>query len=96
MEEAIKYIRLGFSIGVGGLIYDEGNSDLRDAVVGIPINKILLETDSPYVVPKGINKKRNSSLNLPIIAEELAKIKGLDIAEVVNSTTNNTRVLFDL
>lgn len=96
LDEAIEYIRMGFSIGIGGLICDEENSTLRDAVVGIPINKILLETDCPYVVPKGINEKRNSSLNLPMIAEAVAKIKGMDIAEVVNSTTNNTRVLFDL
>ena len=61
-----------------------------------PLEQILLETDSPYLSPVPNRGKRNSSLNLPYIAKELANIKGITYDQVVDITENNARKLFGL
>ncbi|MDE7428658.1 MAG: TatD family hydrolase, partial [Lachnospiraceae bacterium] len=69
---------------------------LKEAVEYIPIDKILLETDSPYLSPEPHRGERNSSLNLPYVAKEIAAIKGLSYEEVVERTEENARKLFGL
>lgn len=60
----------------------------------VPIEKILLETDSPYLAPEPNRGKRNTSLNIPFIAQKIAEIKGLDYDEVVHITEENARRMY--
>lgn len=94
LKFAYQYIDMGFYLGIGGLITDTKNQTLRNVVEKIPLEKIVLETDAPYVTPVGAEEKRNSSLNIPIIAQEIAKMKGVSVEEVENTTTSNAKELF--
>ena len=62
----------------------------------IPIQNIVLETDSPYLSPVPYRGKRNSPLNLPIIAEEIAKLKRMDVDKVIAITRENAKKLYRL
>lgn len=69
---------------------------MKEVVQAIPIEKILLETDSPYLAPEPNRGKRNSSLNIPYIAQEIAQLKGLKFEEVVQITNQNAKQLFGI
>lgn len=93
-EIAQEYISMGYYIGIGGVITFSNARKLKEAVAAIPIEKILLETDCPYLAPVPNRGKRNSSLNLPYIAQEIAQIKGISRDEVVSITCENAQRLF--
>ncbi|MBR1871903.1 MAG: TatD family hydrolase [Bacteroidales bacterium] len=82
-------------VGIGGVLTFK-NSRLPEAVAAIPIERILLETDSPYLAPVPFRGQRNSSANIPVIAEALARIKGIDIEQVAEVTTANATKFFNL
>jgi TatD DNase family protein len=69
---------------------------VKEAVEAIPLDRLLLETDSPYLAPVPYRGKRNSSLNLSYIATEIARIKGIGDDEVIAATNQNARRLFGL
>lgn len=94
-----KYSKLGdFYFGIGGSItFDEKEyKKLKKAVKKIPLERIVLETDCPYLAPKGSEDKLNSSLNLPIVISEIAKIKNISENTVANITYHNANKIFDL
>lgn len=93
-EMAREYLDMDYYFGIGGVVTFQNGRKLKDAVEYIPIEKILLETDSPYLAPAPYRGKRNSSLYLPLIAKEIAQIKGMDYDEVVEITEQNARRLF--
>lgn len=93
-EIAQEYISMGYYIGIGGVITFSNAKKLKEAAAAIPIEKILLETDCPYLAPVPNRGKRNSSLNLPYIAQEIAQIKGISREEVVSITCENAQRLF--
>lgn len=93
-ETAREFLTMDFSFGIGGVITFNNAKKLKEAVEYIPIEKILLETDSPYLAPMPYRGKRNSSLNLPLIAAQIAEIKGMSQEEVVEITTENAKRLF--
>ena len=95
-EMAREYLNMDFYFGIGGVITFKNAKKLKEAVEYIPIEKILLETDSPYLSPEPHRGERNSSLNLPYVAKEIAAIKGLSYEEVVERTEENARRLFGL
>ena len=95
-EMAREYLSMDFYFGIGGVITFKNAKKLKEAVEYIPIDKILLETDSPYLSPEPHRGERNSSLNLPYVAKEIAAIKGLSYEEVVERTEENARRLFGL
>ena len=80
--------------GIGGVVTFQNAKKLREAVEYIPIEQILLETDSPYLAPVPNRGKRNSSLNIPYIAEAIAQIKGISCEEVTAVTERNAKKLF--
>ena len=65
-------------------------------MVDVPIDKIILETDSPYLAPTPYRGKRNESSYTKLVAEKLAEVKGLSFDEVAEQTTKNAKTLFDL
>ena len=89
-----KEMARDFYFGIGGVITFRNAKKLKEAVEYIPIEKILLETDSPYLAPEPNRGKRNSSLNLPYVVQEIAAIKKLDYEEVVAITEQNAKKLF--
>lgn len=93
-EIAQEYIAMGYYIGIGGVITFSNAKKLKEAAAAIPIEKILLETDCPYLAPVPNRGKRNSSLNLPYVAQEIAQIKGISREEVVSITSENAQRLF--
>lgn len=93
-EIAQEYIAMGYYIGIGGVITFSNAKKLKEAAAAIPIEKILLETDCPYLAPVPNRGKRNSSLNLPYVAQEIAQIKGISREEVVSITCENAQRLF--
>lgn len=93
-EIAREYLDMGYYFGIGGVVTFANAKKLKEAVRYIPMNRILLETDSPYLAPEPNRGKRNSSLNLPCIAREIAAIKGLAYEEVLAATHGNAEKLF--
>lgn len=95
-EMAREYLNMDFYFGIGGVITFKNSKKLKEAVEYIPMEKILLETDSPYLAPEPNRGKRNSSLNLPYVAQAIADLKGISYEEVVRITEQNARKLFGL
>ena len=104
-SEAADYLDLGFFIGIGGMLLRDGerSRSLREAAAIIPLDRILLETDAPFMRPvseaggeKLPKKVINSSSVILAVAEEIARIKGTDAEQVVRAATENTKKLFGI
>lgn len=95
LETARIYINMGYYLGIGGVVTFK-NSNLADVVKEISLDKILLETDAPYLAPEPYRGKINSSKYIPIIARRIAEILDKDVEEVAEITSNNANILFDL
>lgn len=95
LEMAKLFIEKGFYLGIGGVLTFK-NSHLKEVVAEIPLEHLVLETDSPYLSPEPYRGKYNSSKNIKIIAEALAKVKNTNLEEITNITTNNANMIFDL
>lgn len=93
-EMAREYLDMDFYFGIGGVVTFPNAKKLKEAVEYIPMEKILLETDSPYLAPQPHRGERNSSLNLPYVAEAIAELKGISCEEVERITQENARRLF--
>ena len=95
IETAKIYVSMEYKIGIGGVVTFK-NSNLYKVVEAIGINNILLETDAPYLAPVPYRGKQNSSKYIPLIAEKIAEILDLSLAEVSRVTIETTCSLFDL
>ena len=95
-EMAKEYIKMGYYIGVGGVVTFKNARVLKEVVESIPLERILTETDCPYLAPVPNRGKRNSSLNLTYVADQLAAIKGVDRETVEKMTWDNARRLYRL
>ncbi|WP_027422219.1 TatD family hydrolase [Lachnobacterium bovis] len=93
-EMAKEYIKMGYYIGVGGVVTFKNGKKLKQTVKEIPIEKILLETDCPYMAPEPNRGTRNDSSNIPYVVEEIARIKGISTEEVEKITWDNAMNLF--
>lgn len=93
-ETAGTFLDMGFYFGIGGVLTFKNGKKLKEAVEYLPLDRIVLETDSPYLAPEPNRGKRNSSLNLPYVVEALAKIKGIDREEVERITWENACRLY--
>lgn len=95
-EMAKEFIKIGFYIGVGGVITFKNAKTLVNVVEQIELDKILLETDCPYLTPVPYRGKRNESSYIPFIAEKIAELKNVDKNEVSRITDNNSEALFKI
>ena len=84
-----------FYFGVGGVVTFK-NSTLPELVKNIDLNRIVLETDAPYLTPTPFRGKRNESSYIPLIAAKIAEIKGITIDEVSEVTERNSSILFNI
>ena len=90
----MEFIKMGYYIGIGGVVTFKNARKLVETVEAIPMERILLETDCPYMAPEPFRGKRNSSLYLPYVVEKIAKVKGISKEEVERITEENARGLF--
>ena len=95
-EMAEIYVKMGFHIGIGGVVTFKNGKKLKEVAEAIPLERILLETDCPYLAPEPFRGKRNSSLYLPYVARAIAEIKGITYEEVVLQTEKNGKELFGI
>lgn len=95
-EQAREYIKMGFHIGVGGVVTFKNSRRLQEVVEDIPLEKIALETDSPYMAPVPFRGTRNSALNIPYIAEKIAEIKGVPVQKVYDQTYANALKMYKM
>lgn len=93
-ESAREFLNMGYLIGVGGVVTFQNAKKLRECVEYLPLDSILLETDSPYLAPVPYRGKRNCSLYLPYVVEKIAEIKGISREEVIEATEKNAKRLF--
>lgn len=94
-EEAFKIIDMGFHIGIGGVLTFK-TSHLDELVKAIPIEKIVLETDDPYLTPVPHRGERNEPGYVTLVAEKLASVLNYHIEEIIEITTNNALSIFDI
>jgi len=95
-ETARIFLDMGFFIGIGGVLTFKNAKKLKEAAEYIPLERIVLETDCPYLAPEPNRGKRNSSLNIPYIISALAQIKGVDEETVRAVTWKNAFELYRL
>lgn len=95
-EMAIEYVKLGFHIGVGGVVTFKNGKKLKQVVEAIPLEWIVLETDAPYLAPTPFRGKRNDSTYIRYMAEEIANLKGITTEEVLEQTERNARKVYRL
>ena len=88
-EIALEYVKMGWYIGVGGVITFKNGKKLVETVKAIPLESIVLETDCPYMAPEPHRGSRNSSIYLSYVAEKIAELKGVTVEEVERVTYEN-------
>lgn len=93
-EMARQFLDMGFYIGIGGVVTFKNAKTLKEVAAYTPLDRIVLETDCPYLSPEPNRGKRNSSLNLNYVAEALSQIKGVDKEELIAVTEENARRLY--
>jgi TatD DNase family protein len=93
---ARRYLDMGFYLSFTGIITFKNADALREVARRIPLERMLVETDSPYLTPVPHRGKRNEPAYVRLVAETLARIKGISCDQVASVTTANTRALFHL
>ncbi len=95
-KTAALLVECGFHLGIGGPITYPKNEYLRNVVLDIPLEKILLESDSPFLPPQKFRGQRNHPKYIPFIAQTISEIKGVSIDNVALVTTRNAERLFEI
>ena len=95
-EIAAQYLKMGLYLGIGGVVTFKNARKLKEVVEYAPLSQIVLETDCPYMSPEPNRGKRNSSLNLPYVAQAIADLKGITAEKVIQVTRQNALELLAL
>lgn len=93
-ELAKTFLDMGFYFGIGGVVTFNNGRKLKEVVEYLPMDRIVLETDSPYLAPVPFRGKRNDSRKLIHVMEQIAQIKGISLEEVQQTTTQNAYNLY--
>lgn len=94
VEMALKYIDMGYNIGVGGVLTFSNAKKLKEVIKNIPLEKIVIETDCPYLAPTPHRGERNDSRLLIYVADAIAEIKGVSRQEVISVTCENALKMY--
>ena len=90
-QQAEEFIKLGFKLGFGGAMTFDGSTRIRELAASLPAESIVLETDAPDIPPAWLNRGRNTPAELPRMAQVLAELRGLSVAEVAKLSSTNAR-----
>ncbi len=93
-DMAREYLNMGFYLGIGGGVTFANAKKLKEVVKYMPMDRLVLETDCPYLSPVPNRGKRNSSLNLPYVVEAVSQLKGILPQEVISVTNENAKKLY--
>ena len=93
---AIEFIKLGYKIGVGGVVTFKNAKKLQDIVKTLDLDHILLETDSPYLTPEPYRGTKNNPSMVYYVAEKICELKNVKLEEIISKTSANAIELFDL
>lgn len=96
VETARECIAMNFMISLGGPVTFKNAKTPKEVAKEIPLEHLLIETDAPYLAPHPYRGKRNEPSYVPLVAEEIARLKGLDVEEVAKATTENATKFFKL
>jgi TatD DNase family protein len=86
---------LGFYISLSGIVTFRNANELRDVARMVPLDRLLIETDSPYLAPAPHRGKTNTPAFVPLVAQQIAEVKGVSIETIAQATTENFLRLFD-
>jgi len=92
-EQAQSYLAMGLYLGFNGIIF---KMDLDEVIKKMPLDKILIETDCPFLVPAGIDMERNEPANVKYVAQRIAEIRGEAIEKIAEATAQNAKNLFKI
>ncbi len=95
-EFAMECVKEGFYIALGGPVTFKNAKKPKEVAKSVPLDKLLLETDSPFLAPHPFRGKLNSPAKIPLIAEEIAKLRDITLEELAEATTDNAQRLFKL
>lgn len=95
-EMAEKFINLGFYISISGVVTFKNATNVREMAKKIPLDNLLIETDSPYLTPEPNRGKRNESKFVWLVAQKLSELKNIEINNLIYNTNSNARNLFKI
>ena len=95
-EDAERFLALGFYISIPGIVTFKNAANVQDSAKMIPLDRLLVETDSPYLTPVPFRGKRNEPAYVRHVAEAVATLKDISLADLAAAATRNTRLLFSL
>ena len=87
---------LGFHISLSGVVTFKNAPEVKEIAKEVPLERLLIETDAPYLAPEPNRGKRNEPAYVRYVAEEIARLKGLSLEEIATQTTQNANCLFKL
>jgi len=93
---ALEYADMGYCISIGGVVTYKAARNLHETAKKVPLNRILIETDCPYLTPDPNRKRRNDSSQLKFVVERIAELRGISPEEVAAATMSNAKLLFDI
>src|SRR5699024_244968 len=96
IEDLQTYIDMNFYISLAGPVTFKNAPEVREIAKEIPLNRLLIETDSPYLTPHPYRGKRNEPARVKLIAEEIARVKDISFEELAKITTKNAKRIFRL
>lgn len=96
IESAKEFIKLGFSFSFGGVVTFNNAKNVFKVVEELPIEKIMLETDCPYMAPVPFRGKRNEPMYIPYIARKITEIKNIEVEKIAETTTKNAEKMFKI
>lgn len=94
VEVAMEYIKLGFYISIGGTVTFKNARVVKEVAEAVPLDKLLIETDCPYLTPEPYRGKRNEPMFVKYVAQKIAEIKDINFEELAKATNKNTKELF--
>lgn len=95
-EMAQEYVKLGFYISIGGPVTFKNARVVREVAEVVPLDKLLIETDCPYLTPEPFRGKRNEPSYVKYVAQKIAEVRGITVEEVAKATSRNTKELFSI
>lgn len=96
VEMAREYIKLGFYIAIGGPVTFKNSKVVKEVAQEIPLDKLLIETDCPYLTPEPLRGKRNEPIFIRHTAEKVAQLRGISLEELAKATSDNAKRIFNV